>query len=64
MRVSRPKMKRRVATIARRIVAAIALCAVAMPSMAVDLVQTLPHVWASATALSLALATAAGRPKK
>jgi hypothetical protein len=63
MRVSDQQRERRVAKIARRIVAATALCAVAMPSMAVDLVQTLPHVWASATALSLALATAAGRPK-
>jgi len=51
------------ARISRRIAAAIALWGVAMPSMAVDLVQTSPHLWASAAALSLTLATAANRPK-
>jgi hypothetical protein len=34
-----------------------------MPSMALGLVQTPPHIWVSATALSLALVTAATRPK-
>ncbi len=63
MRVSVHKTYRRVARMSRRIVAAIALCAVAMPSMALDLVQTLPHLWVSATALSLTLVTAAIRPK-
>jgi hypothetical protein len=40
-----------------------ALCAVAMPSMALDLVQSPPHLWVSATALSLTLVTAAIRTK-
>jgi hypothetical protein len=63
MRVSDQKTSRRIAGISCRIAAAIALCAVAKPSMAVDLVQTLPHLWVSATALSLTLVTAAIRPK-
>jgi len=63
MRVSKQKTSRGFARISRRIVAAIALYLVAMPSMALDLVQTPPHVWLSATALSLTLATAAIRPK-
>jgi hypothetical protein len=50
--------------ISRRMVAAIALCGVATPSMARDLIPTLPHVWVSATALSLTLITAANRPKR
>jgi len=50
--------------ISRRMVAAIALCGVATPGMAGDLIQTLPHVWVSATALSLTLITAANRPKR
>jgi hypothetical protein len=62
MRVSEQKTHRRVATISR-IVTAMALYAVAMPSMAVGLVQTPPHLWVSATALSLTLVTAAIRPK-
>jgi len=64
MRLSEPHRNRGVAKIARRIVAAIALFAVAMPCMAVDLVQTPPHVWVSAAALSLTLVTAATRPKQ
>jgi hypothetical protein len=63
MRVRDPQEKCRVAGISRRIFATIALCGVAMPGMAVELVPTLPHLWVSATALSLALATAASRPK-
>ena len=60
----RDRQKRgRVARNSRRIVAAIALCGAAMPSMATDLVQTLPHLWVSAAALSLTLVTAASRPK-
>ena len=47
-----------------RLVAAIALCGVATPSMAGELLQILPDVWVSATALSLTLVTAATRPKK
>jgi hypothetical protein len=63
MRVSEQETCRRVASISRRIVAAIALCAVARPSMALDLAQTPPNLWVSATALSLTLVTAAIRPK-
>ena len=63
MRVRDQHQKRPVARFARRILAAIALCGVAMPGMAAELVQTLPHLWVSATALSLALVTAANRPK-
>jgi hypothetical protein len=63
MRVSKQKTYRRVAGISHRIVAVIALCAVAMPSMAFDLVQTLPHLWVSATALSLTLLTAGTQRK-
>jgi hypothetical protein len=63
MRVSDLKTSRRVASIPCRIVAAIALCAVAMPGVASDLVQTQPHFWVSAAALSLTLITAAMRPK-
>jgi hypothetical protein len=62
MRVSKQKIHRRVTRISR-IVAAIALCAVAMPSMAAGLAQTPPPLWSSATALSLILVTAAMRPK-
>jgi hypothetical protein len=47
----------------RRMAATIALCGVAMPSLAGDLVQTLPHLWVSAAALSLTLVSAANRPK-
>ena len=63
MRVRDQQKNHRIARISRRILAVIALCAVAMPSMAVELVQTLPHLWVSATALSLTLVTAASRPK-
>jgi len=63
VRVRDQQQQRPVAGISRRIFAAIALCAVAMPSAAADLVQTLPHFWVSATALSLALVTAANKPK-
>jgi hypothetical protein len=62
MRVSQQETHRRVARISR-FVAAIALCSVAMPSMASSLVQTPPPLWVSATALSLTLVTAATRPK-
>ncbi len=64
MRVNDPQRECRVARISRRIVAAMALCGMAMPSMAaVDLIQTPPHVWVSAAVLSLALVTATNRPK-
>jgi hypothetical protein len=63
MRVRDQHQKPKVARFSRRILAAIALCGVAMPSMAAELAQTLPHVWVSATALSLALITAASSPK-
>ncbi len=63
MRVTEQKTYRRVARTSRRIVSAMALCAVAMPSMALDLVQSPPHLWVSATALSLTLVTAAIRTK-
>jgi hypothetical protein len=63
MRVSDKQRKRGVARISRRIVAGTARCAVAMPSMAVNLVKTLPQLWASAAALSLTLASAVNRPK-
>jgi hypothetical protein len=43
--------------------AALALWGMAAPSMAADLVHTLPHLWVYATALSLTLVTAANRPK-
>jgi hypothetical protein len=42
----------------------IAACATATPAMAAGLVQDLPNLWASAAALSLALATTGSRPKK
>jgi hypothetical protein len=63
MRVRDQHQKRAVDRFSRRILAAIALCGVALPSMAAAPVQTLPHLWVSATALSLALVTAANRPK-
>jgi len=63
MRVKCQQQKRRAPTVSHRIVAATALCALAMPSLAGELLQTLPHVWVSATALSLMLAAAASRPK-
>ncbi len=47
----------------RRLVGTLALCGVAMPSMAGDLMQTLPHLWVSAAALSLTLVAAASKPK-
>jgi hypothetical protein len=62
MRLSQQETHRRVARISR-IVASIALCSVAMPSIASGLVQTPPPLWVSATALSLTLVTAAVRPK-
>lgn len=62
MRVSQQETHRRVANISR-LVAAIALCSVAMPSIASGLVQTPPNLWVSVTALSLTLVTAAMRPK-
>jgi hypothetical protein len=62
MRVSESETHRRVERISR-IVAAIVLCSVAMPSMAAALVQAPPPLWVSATALSLTLVTAAIRPK-
>jgi hypothetical protein len=57
-------LRRRRATIWRSAIAAIGLCAVAAPAMADEWVQTLPNLWVSATALSLTLVTAVGRPKK
>jgi hypothetical protein len=62
MRVSDPQ-REGVARISRRIVAGLALCGVAMPSMAVDLVHTPAHVWVSAAVLSLTLVSATNRPK-
>jgi hypothetical protein len=56
--------KRRIARISRRMVAAGALCAVGLPCMVAELVQTLPHLWVSATALSLTLVTAAMKSKQ
>jgi hypothetical protein len=56
-------MEPAVARIARRMGAAIALCGMAMPVMAEDLVQTPHPVWVAATALSLSLVSAAIRPK-
>jgi hypothetical protein len=64
MRMNDPHRKQRLVSILCRIVAAITLWGVAMPSMAMDLVQALPNFWASATALTLTLATAAIRPKQ
>jgi hypothetical protein len=58
MRVSSPRKSRRVGRI-WWVVAAIALCGVSLPGIAVDLGRTLPNLWASAAALSLTLATAA-----
>jgi hypothetical protein len=63
MRVREEQQKRPLVRILRRIFTAIALCIVAVPSVAGELVQTLPHLWVSAAALSLALITAASRPK-
>jgi hypothetical protein len=40
------------------------LCGAATPVMAAEIVQDLPNLWASAAALSLALATTGSRPKK
>jgi hypothetical protein len=62
MRVSEQETRRPVAWIAR-IVAALALCSVTMPSIASGLVQTPSPLWVSATALSLTLVTASMRPK-
>lgn len=60
----RVRDERPLARISRRVFAAMVLCGAAMPSVAGELIQTLPHFWVSATALSLALlATAASRPK-
>jgi hypothetical protein len=64
MRMSERRGKRRIARISRRLVAAGVLCAVALPCMAADLVQTLPHLWVSATALSLTLVTAVIKSKQ
>jgi len=50
--------------ISRRLCFAIALCGIATPSMAAGLLQALPDLWVSATALSLTLVTAAGTSKK
>jgi hypothetical protein len=58
------RWKRRIARLSRRIVAAGVLCAVALPCMAADLMQTVPHLWVSATALSLTLVTAAIKSKQ
>ena len=63
MRMRKQEKLRSIAAIARRIAAAIALCGVAMPCMSADLVQTLPHLWVSAAALSLTLVSAANKPK-
>jgi len=63
MRVSAPRRKVRIARIWSRILAVMALWAVATPSRAGELVQTLPHLWVSAAALSVALVTAASRPR-
>jgi hypothetical protein len=64
MRVSDQQKRHRVAKISRCAFVAIALCGVATPVMADELIQTLPNLWVSATALSLTLVTAASRPKK
>jgi hypothetical protein len=63
MRVRDQQKKRWVTGISRRVFAVIVLCGAAMPSVAAEVVQTLPNLWVSATALSLTLATAASRPK-
>jgi len=63
MRVSDQGSKRRGAASSRRIITGIALCGLATPSLASDLVQTLPDLWVSAVALSLTLVSAANRPK-
>jgi len=57
MRVSGARKRRRVGRI-WWIVAAIALCGVSLPGIAVDLGRTLPNLWVSAAALSLTLVTA------
>jgi hypothetical protein len=64
MRVSNRPMSNRVLGIARCAFIAIALCGVAAPVMAAELLQAMPNTWLSATALSLTLVTAASRPKK
>ena len=58
MRLSDPRKGLGVGRISWWIVAAIALCGVSMPSIAVDLGRTLPNLWVSAAALSLTLVTA------
>jgi hypothetical protein len=63
MRLSDRRSKRDISRFWLRVGAAIVLCGVAMPSMAVGLIQTLPHVGLSAAALSLTLITAAIRHK-
>jgi hypothetical protein len=63
VRMSARRSRRRVAKIPRRPIVAIALCGIAMPAMAADLMQALPHLWASAAALSLTLVTAASKPR-
>jgi hypothetical protein len=64
MRVSDQQKRHRVAKISRCAFVAIGLCGVTTPVMADELIQTLPNLWVSATALSLTLVTAASRPKK
>ncbi len=64
MRLRGALRPRRIAKMARWALVAIALCSVAPEVWADDLVQTLPSLGVSATALSLTLVTAAGRFKK
>jgi hypothetical protein len=60
----RVRCARQLAQLLRATVILIAACAMATPAMAAGLVQDLPNLWASAAALSLALATTGSRPKK
>jgi hypothetical protein len=59
MRVSDLRKLNRVGRISWWIAAAIALCGVSMPSIAVDLGRTLPNLGICAAALSMTLVAAA-----
>lgn len=64
MRLSAALPPGRIVRVARWVLVAVALWAIAPAVMADDLVQTFPTLGVSATALSLTLVTAAGRFKK
>jgi hypothetical protein len=64
MRLSRRRTRLKLAQISRALVVLVVLCGAATPVMAAGSMPELPNLWASAAALSLALATSGSRPKK